>query len=185
MTKTQKTALQKLLPLYGLSTEEGFLNIENVFSKQTPLILEIGFGNGNILIAMAENSKETQFIGIEVYRPGVGTLLNEIHKKELHNIKIFCDDAKLVLTQAIPNHCLDVIQIFFPDPWPKKRHYKRRLIQKDFVALLKAKLKPNGLIHIKTDWEAYAQHILTVMEIAGFQHCASSTAASKAKNFFA
>lgn len=126
-------------------------------------ILEIGFGMGHSLLAMAEQFPQYQFLGVEVYRPGIGSVLNAIHKKQLKNIRLICGDVVPVL-QRIPPHVLDAILIFFPDPWPKKRHHKRRLIQSSFIELISQTLKIGGYLHIATDWQNYAEQIKAVLE---------------------
>ncbi|WP_455220096.1 tRNA (guanosine(46)-N7)-methyltransferase TrmB, partial [Kaarinaea lacus] len=128
-----------------------------------PTIVEIGFGMGDTLATMAMENPDSNFIGIEVHRPGVGSLLATIEEKGISNIRIFCHDAVEVLEQSIPDQSLDGIHIFFPDPWHKKRHHKRRLIQTAFVNLLATKLKPQGQLHIATDWKNYAEWIEEVM----------------------
>jgi len=112
---------------------------------------------------MAEKFPQKFFIGVEVHRPGVGSLLQNIHAKKIENVRVICHDAVEVLKNNIPNKSLDIIQIFFPDPWPKKRHHKRRLIQPEFVQLIRQKLKPGGILHVATDWQNYAEYILEVL----------------------
>ncbi len=126
-------------------------------------ILEIGFGNGKSLLTSAKENPEKNFIGIETHQPGVASVLMGIEKHQIKNIKIFYADAVDVLQKNIPDHSFNVIQIFFPDPWPKRRHNKRRLIQPEFVHLLTQKLKQDGVLHLATDWEDYAMHMMTVL----------------------
>ncbi len=176
MTRAQKQALEELWPLYGLTCEH---TLENCFSNRknvrNPVVLEIGFGMGESLVEMAKLNPNKNFIGVDVHRPGVGSCLQNIHREQLANLKLFCDDVNDVLTKVIPDHSLDTIQIFFPDPWPKKRHHKRRLIQPNFVTLLHKKLKPNGTLHIATDWENYAEHIQKVVNEFGLFTSLSSS----------
>jgi tRNA (guanine-N7-)-methyltransferase len=163
MTKGQKKAFKELWPKYCLELSQGKIDFAKVFGRDTPLILEIGFGMGQSLLTMAEVHPEQDFIGIEVFRPGVGHLFAELAKQKLTNVRIYCADAIEVLQQCIVDHSLNEILIFFPDPWPKKRHHKRRLIQPEFIALSAKKLKSKGLLHIATDWEDYANHIFNVI----------------------
>jgi len=162
ITPAQKTAFETLLPIYGLPTTR--LDFSDIFKNQLPVFLEIGFGMGQSLAEMAAAFPEINFIGVEVHRPGVGALLQAIHERHLSNIRISSIDAVTLLTEQIPDHSLDKIQIFFPDPWHKKRHHKRRLIQPAFIQLVYQKLKPQGILHIATDWQDYADHITAVMD---------------------
>jgi len=164
MTKGQINAIAELWTDYGVDLDDKLLNLDTLFGQDAPTILEIGFGNGLSLAEMAEREPESNFFGIEVHKPGVGSLLVQVKKRELKNIRVSNDDAVDVLSQQIPDQSLDRIQIFFPDPWHKKRHHKRRLIQPDFVATLVKKLKPNGVLHVATDWQNYAEHILQTLE---------------------
>ena len=163
ITPAQQLALQELWPRYGIELGEQQLDFSSLFPIARPLVLEIGFGMGQSLAEQASAHPEYNFLGIEVHQPGVGSLLHKIKTKELSNIRIICADAVDVLKQMIPDQSLFKIQIFFPDPWPKKRHHKRRLIQPAFVHLLAQKLKPNGMIHLATDWEEYAQQMFAVL----------------------
>lgn len=126
-------------------------------------VVELGFGDGASLLQMAEQAPDTQFIGFEVYRSGVGNLLNKLEHAGVHNLRVCMEDAQAVLEERMNDGSLDVIQIFFPDPWPKKRHHKRRLIQPAFVEILCRKLKTGGLLHVATDWAHYAEHVLDVL----------------------
>ncbi len=163
MTEGQRRALESLWPRFGLDVEDGLIDPIAIFGIQAPLTIEIGFGMGASLIEMAATAPERHFIGIEVHPPGVGHLLIEAAEKNLTNLRVFNDDGVPVLTNAIPCDCADVIQIFFPDPWHKKRHHKRRLISREFAELLVSRLKPGGVIHIATDWAPYATSIREVM----------------------
>ena len=142
---------------------DGMINYSAVFQREAPHILEIGFGSGFSLLATAKANPTQDFIGIETHRPGIGTLMLNMQLQEVSNIRIYYDDAVQVLLQCIPDHSLDVIQIFFPDPWPKRRHHKRRLIQTEFVNLLVTKLKSKGTLHLATDWEDYAKQMMRVL----------------------
>jgi tRNA (guanine-N7-)-methyltransferase len=174
LTKGQQRALDELYPRYGLSPSAGeTLDFAAIFNNQQPVLLEIGFGNGQTLTSMASAQPENNFLGIEVHRPGVGNALLQIEKLALSNVRVICEDAVEVLKQHIPDHSLAAVYIFFPDPWHKKRHHKRRLVQVDFINLLKQKLSSGGRLHMATDWEAYAQHMLHVMsEVEGFTNLA-------------
>ncbi len=163
LTPGQQKALKRLWPKYGLSVERE-LRPAAVFGRSAPLTLEVGFGNGASLAAMAANEPESDFIGIEVHRPGVGRLLRQLEQQGLGNVRVFCQDAVEVLEQRIPDASLQRVLLLFPDPWPKKKHHKRRIVQADFVALVARRLKPGGLFHLATDWQAYAEQMLAVME---------------------
>ena len=163
MTKGQINAIDQLWPSYGVDLTDGELDLESLFDRSAYTILEIGFGNGLSLADMAEAAPEQNFFGVEVHQPGVGSLLVQVKKRGLENVRVSNSDAVDVLQQQIADASLDRVQIFFPDPWHKKRHNKRRLIQPDFVNTLLSKLKPNGVIHVATDWEHYAEHILEVL----------------------
>ena len=171
LTPGQQRALDEIWPRFGLDFEAAF-DAAGAFGRTAPLTLEIGFGNGASLAQMAANEPDTDFIGIEVHRPGVGHLLLELESRELTNVRIFCHDAVEVLERRIPDHCLDRALLFFPDPWPKKKHHKRRILQPGFTSLIAAKLKPGGIFHMATDWQPYAEHMLEVMEAsAAFSNC--------------
>lgn len=165
LTPGQQKALDTLWPRYGLSAQR-HLDPVGVFGRQGPLTLEIGFGNGDSLAAMATQEPETDFVGIEVHRPGVGRLLRQIEQRELTNVRIFSHDAVEVLSRCIDDHSLDRILLFFPDPWPKKKHHKRRIVQHGFVQLVARKLKPGGIFHMATDWQPYAEHMMEVMQVS-------------------
>ena len=167
----QQNALQRLWPHYGLSPDE-CLDPAAAFGRSAPLTLEIGFGNGASLAAMAAAAPDRDFIGIEVHRPGVGQLLNALEAGRLDNVRVFCHDAVEVLNHCIDDHSLDRVLLLFPDPWPKKKHHKRRIVQPAFVALLAHKLKAGGLLHMATDWQPYAEHMQAVMAISRtFRDC--------------
>lgn len=160
ITPAQTQALEKLFNIYGIDSDQ-------MIPLSDPTIVEIGFGMGQSLLEQASNNPHKNYIGIEVHRPGIGSLLLNIEKAGIKNLNIFNKDAIEVLNQNIADHVLDTVQIFFPDPWPKKRHHKRRLIQPEFLKLIYKKLKPNGLLHIATDWENYMEHILEVIHLSG------------------
>ncbi|MDD5034203.1 MAG: tRNA (guanosine(46)-N7)-methyltransferase TrmB [Methylococcaceae bacterium] len=162
ITLAQNGALEKLWPVYGLTPEQPF-EPRLAFGREAPLILEIGFGNGESLARMAAASPEKNFLGIEVHRPGVGHLLIKIEELGLENVRIYCADAMEILQTRIANGSLAGMQVFFPDPWHKKRHHKRRLVNAEFIRLVSDKLAPGGILHCATDWEDYARQMLEVM----------------------
>ncbi|MGQ8365460.1 tRNA (guanosine(46)-N7)-methyltransferase TrmB [Glaciecola sp. 1036] len=164
LTKAQAKALEDHWPTMGLSVDMGMLDFTQVFEREAPTVLEIGFGMGTSLVEMAENAKDMNFIGIEVHRPGVGSCLAEAAEKGLTNLKVFEHDAIEVLAKCIPDESLQRLQLFFPDPWHKKRHHKRRIVQSEFVENVRKKLKLGGELHMATDWEPYAEHMIEVMQ---------------------
>lgn len=163
MTVGQQNAIDQLWPKFGVEPSNLPLNMNDLFGRDAATILEIGFGNGLSLVEMAEAFPAQNFFGIEVHKPGVGSLLVQVKKRGLKNVRVSDNDAVDVLAQQIPENSLQRAQLFFPDPWHKKRHHKRRLIQRDFINGLAGKLQPGGVIHVATDWEDYAEHILNVM----------------------
>lgn len=173
MTRGQQRALAELFPRYGIQAVDEQLDLHQVFGRTAPCYLEIGFGNGGNLQAMAQQHPERNYLGIEVHRPGVGNLLLQIEQHSIENIRVICADAVAVLKNNIPPASLDAVYIFFPDPWHKRRHHKRRLVQVGFVELLRERLKPGGVLHMATDWEDYAWHMLAVMQqVSGFVNTA-------------
>jgi tRNA (guanine-N7-)-methyltransferase len=170
MTVAQKRALQTLLPVYGIEYRPVQLDLDEVFGRNAQRIMEIGFGNGELLVSMAADNPDKDFIGIEVHEPGVGHCLLAVQEQSLTNVRIMCHDAIEVLKHQIPDRSLQAVNLFFPDPWPKKRHHKRRIIQPDFVDLLRQKMAIGGLLHTATDWNEYAEHIkATIAANKGFQ----------------
>jgi tRNA (guanine-N7-)-methyltransferase len=163
MTQVQRQALDDHWQRWGLEYGGGELEYDAVFGRSGPLVLEIGFGMGQSLIATAAARPETNFIGIEVHKPGVGKLMHSMEARGVDNIRVYCHDAVEILRDCISDASVDTVQIFFPDPWHKKRHNKRRLIQTAFVALLIRKLKPGGIVHLATDWEDYAHQMMDVL----------------------
>ncbi|WP_417664399.1 tRNA (guanosine(46)-N7)-methyltransferase TrmB [Pseudidiomarina donghaiensis] len=166
LTKGQAAALERTWPRMGLTHEQGLLDLDTVFGRQAPTVLEIGFGMGKSLVAMAKAAPEKNFIGIEVHRPGVGACLMDAEEANLTNLRVYEHDAVEVLRDCIADNSLATVQVFFPDPWHKKRHHKRRLIQPEFVEALRNKLAVGGVLHLATDWENYAEHMLEVMSTA-------------------
>lgn len=172
MTPAQKRALEALWPRYGVEPGQQ-INFAELFGRDCEVVLEIGFGNGESLAAMADTNPDKCYLGVEVHRPGVGNLLLTIERLDLDNVRISKTDSVELLTEQVPDASLSAVQIYFPDPWPKARHHKRRLVQPEFVQLLRRKLVPGGSIHLATDWENYAEHMLEVMESAeGFENTA-------------
>ncbi len=161
MSDSQRRAVDELYPLYGL-TFPPVPNWAELFPHCERSVLEIGFGNGEATIEIAQNRPETGFIGLEVHTPGVGQLLREIHRRGLTNLKVLRHDAVDVV-KALPRESLDGYHVFFPDPWPKKRHHKRRLLQRPFLQEMIATLKPGGILYIATDWEEYAEEVLAAL----------------------
>lgn len=173
MTPGQKRALEVLWPKYGIDPGAGPLDLDAQFGRSAPRYVEIGFGMGSSLLEMAAAHPENDYLGIEVHRPGVGTLLINVEKQDIDNLRVICADAVEVLKNTIPDHSLDGINLFFPDPWHKKKHHKRRILQPAFVSLIAEKLKPGGCFHMATDWEEYAQQMMEVMNQApGFRNLA-------------
>lgn len=166
LTSSQENALATQWPHFGLDAQNGLIDPAQVFGRRAPLVMEIGFGMGDSLLTMASGNPERDFIGVEVHKPGVGRLLHEIAEKRLHNLRVYRHDAKEILRDCIADDSLDCIQIFFPDPWHKKRHNKRRLIQSEFIEQLRPKLKIGGTLHMATDWVPYAEHMMEVMNDA-------------------
>lgn len=163
MTTAQQQAFQELWPQFGVLHQEGLIDLAALFGREAKVTLEIGFGSGQSLLELAKQHPEQNFIGIETYKPGIGSLLLGMQLQQLRNIRIFYADAVEVLNQCIPANSLDTIQLFFPDPWQKRKHHKRRLIQTEFVNVVTQKLKPQGLLHLATDWEDYAKHMVKVL----------------------
>ena len=164
ITEAQQRALAQLWPKYGIEFAPAPLAAGALYRRDAPRTLEIGFGNGENLAALAQAHPERDFLGVEVHRPGVGRLLHALESQQLTNVRLICHDAVEVLAQQIPAQWLQEILVFFPDPWPKKRHHKRRLIQGAFAELLAERLAPGGLLRIATDWQPYALEMLTTLE---------------------
>ncbi len=162
LTAAQARALQRLWPRYGIEPEALPETLDRL-NRLGPVTLEIGFGNGEGLLALATAHPERQYLGIEVYRPGIGRLLQALERQGIANVHVLQVDAAECLPR-IPTAALDEVLVFFPDPWPKKRHHKRRLVQPPFVGELARVLRPGGRLHLATDWEDYARHMLHVVE---------------------
>lgn len=166
ITRAQQRALTELWSRYGIDDASAPLDLPAVFGRGGPVTLEIGFGNGDTLLAAAAAQPESNFLGVEVHRPGVGSLLRKLDKAGLMNVRVAIADAKHVLEACIPDAALAAVYLFFPDPWLKKRHHKRRLVQSGFVDLVRMKLQPGGYFHLATDWWDYAEHMLAVLSRA-------------------
>ena len=163
VSNAQRRAHESLLPVYGVPYTASLLDLDALFRRAAPKILEIGFGMGETTAAIAEAHPDNDYLAIEVHTPGVGSLLKQLAERELRNLRIVQHDAVEVLQSMIAPGSLAGIHVFFPDPWPKKRHHKRRLIQPAFVSLLASRLAAGGYIHLATDWEDYARQMLEVM----------------------
>lgn len=163
ITPSQQRALHELWPRYGVDVEDSVLDLVSLFGRRAPVILEIGFGNGRSLAEIASTNQQQDYIGIDVHRPGVGSLLLQLQESGTNNVRVICNDAVQVLQKNIADKSLDAVLLFFPDPWPKKRHHKRRIVQPDFIELVRTRLKVNGQLHMATDWQDYAEHMLAVM----------------------
>ena len=160
MSPAQTRAFEQLLPRFGLPFQPSPLDFPQIFGRVAPVILEIGFGMGETTAAVAQAHPQHDFVGIEVHAPGVGALLKRIDEAGLTTVRVLRHDAVEVVAQMIAPGTLTGIHVFFPDPWPKKRHHKRRLLQATFVSALAARLAPGGYLHAATDWEEYAHEIL-------------------------
>lgn len=163
MTEGQKRAQADLLPRFGIDYSPGPLDLDAAFGRKAPKILEIGFGMGETTAAIAAVQPENDYLGVEVHAPGVGALLKRIDAGGITNIRIIRHDAVAVLENMIPPGSLAGAHVFFPDPWPKKKHNKRRLVQPPFIALLASRIAPGGHLHLATDWEQYAEQMLAVL----------------------
>ncbi len=167
ITQSQRQALEQLWDAYVLAENQA-IDWNSAFPRegiqQTQRHLDIGFGMGETLWTMAQTHPEHDYLGIEVHKAGVGRVLSQLEKCEIRNVRVCCDDAIRVLSEQLPVHSLDVVYIYFPDPWPKKRHHKRRLIQPEFVKLLAQVLKPDAYLYLATDWQHYAMQMLNVLD---------------------
>ena len=163
MTAGQRQALELGWARWGLDSADGMIDPAAVFGRVAPAIVEVGFGMGASLAEMAQAQPGTDYIGIEVHEPGVGKLLWLCEQQGIDNVRVYREDAVEVLQRCLPPQCLDGVQLYFPDPWPKKKHHKRRLLQDDFAALVASRLRPGGYFHLATDWQPYAEHMMEVL----------------------
>ena len=163
VSNAQRRAHDTLLPKFGIPYAPHPIDLDRAFGRSAPKVAEIGFGMGETTATIAAQHPENDYLGIEVHTPGVGSLLKRIAELNLTNVRIIQHDAVELLQNMIAPEALDAVHIFFPDPWPKKRHHKRRIIQPESVALFAQKLKRGGVLHLATDWEEYAQHMLAVV----------------------
>ncbi len=171
LTASQQRALDELWPTYGIEVDAAPIDITALFGRDAPRVLEIGFGNGDSLATQAAEHPERDFLGIEVHEPGVGHCLIRIRELGISNLRLICHDAVEVLDRQIPAASVDRINLYFPDPWPKKRHHKRRIVQPAFLAACARVLKPGGTLHIATDWANYAEHIDEVLAACDLFSC--------------
>ena len=162
LTQGQQFALDNFWDKYCLDPSKP-MDKRQVFGRDAPLCVEIGFGNGECLAKLAAENPDKNYIGIEVHRPGVGHLIIQLEQQGLQNVRIYCHDAIEILTNNLADNSLSAVHLFFADPWPKKRHHKRRIVQTSFVDLLAKKLESGGYFHAATDWENYAEHMLAVL----------------------
>jgi len=177
MTPGQTSAYQSMMPIYGFDYQKQSLDLSTLFGNNAPVSIEIGFGMGASLAEQASKHPDRNYIGIEVHRPGVGSLLVKMKELGLTNIRVISHDAVEVIADMIPDSSIELVQLFFPDPWHKKRHHKRRIVNSDFVKLLASKIKIGGHFHMATDWQNYAEQMLAVMTDAamtdsyGWKNC--------------
>ncbi|MBN2689924.1 MAG: tRNA (guanosine(46)-N7)-methyltransferase TrmB [Gammaproteobacteria bacterium] len=164
MSTAQKRALENLWHKYAIDLNDSLLDFTKLFDNQNPVILEIGFGMGDNLLSLAESHAEQNFIGVDVHKPGVASVLRCIEEQQLSNIRLYGDDVVEFLQRAVVDASLDAVLIFFPDPWPKRRHRKRRLMNEKFISILARVLKPKGSLYFATDWQYYAEEVLHIME---------------------
>lgn len=174
LTKGQQGGLDRQWPRMGLELSDEPLDLATVFGRDAHVVFEIGYGMGQSLVQMAHAAPEKDFIGVEVHLPGVGSLLSMAEDAGVTNLRTFKDDAIEVL-KRIPDNSIDTVQLFFPDPWHKKKHHKRRIVQPEFAQTLRRILKVGGVFHMATDWEQYKEHMLEVMDVAeGYENIAGT-----------
>jgi tRNA (guanine-N7-)-methyltransferase len=182
-TPAQQRALDELLPRFGIEYRQETIDARAIFGREAPLVLEIGSGMGETTAAIAAGRPDTDFIAVEVHGPGVGSLLKRIDEQRLKNLRVIRHDAVEVLGHMIADGALAGIHLFFPDPWPKKRHHKRRLLQPAFAALAARKLAPGGYLHAATDWQDYAEQMLAVLTGEPDLVCVADAAARPSTKF--
>ena len=184
LTKAQERALNDHWQTMGLNHSDGLIDVSALFGNEQAVVLEIGFGMGKSLVEMAKAAPELNFIGVEVHKPGVGACIALAIEEGVENLKVFEHDAIEVLADCIPENSLTTVQLFFPDPWHKKKHHKRRIVQPDFITLVYNKLKPEGIFHLATDWQDYADYMLQTMDNApGFTNLAGVGNVSSKPNY--
>ena len=167
--------MEELFPRFGIAAGETRLEFDTIFGRTAPRIIEIGFGNGETLAEIAKNHPENDYLGIEVHRPGVGHLLQLIEVQGITNLRVMNEDAVEILEQQVPDENLEALYLFFPDPWHKKKHHKRRQVQPAWAQLVRRKLKLGGRLHMATDWQNYAEHMLKVLsEAEGFRNTSAT-----------
>lgn len=177
ITVGQRRALDTLLPRYGIEYREETLDLDAVFGRTAQRVLDIGFGDGGALVTTAARYPNVDYLGVEVHEPGIGHLLVMLERAALRNVRVVAKDAVDVIGHMLPDGSFDAVNLFFPDPWPKKRHHKRRLVQPEFVAAVARVLMPGGLFHIATDWSNYAEYIGDVLRRSpAFDEIAAATA---------
>ncbi|REL34711.1 tRNA (guanosine(46)-N7)-methyltransferase TrmB [Thalassotalea euphylliae] len=175
LTKGQAHALDNHWQDMGLDHQDGMLDYAQIFGNDNPVVLEIGFGMGKSLVEMAKNAPELNYIGVEVHRPGVGACIGLAVEQEANNLKVYEHDAIEILADCIPDNSLTTVQLFFPDPWHKKKHHKRRIVKPEFVETIRQKLKVGGVFHMATDWENYAECMLEDMQSApGYENLSAT-----------
>ncbi|NQZ21141.1 MAG: tRNA (guanosine(46)-N7)-methyltransferase TrmB [Colwellia sp.] len=173
LTKGQASALEQFWATMGLNYQDGMIDFAKLFNNSNPVVLEIGFGMGKSLVEMAKSSPELNFVGVEVHKPGVGACISLAQEEGVDNLKVFEHDAIEVLADCIPNSSLTTVQLFFPDPWHKKKHHKRRIVSLEFVETIRQKLQNGGVFHMATDWENYAECMIEDMNSApGYENLA-------------
>jgi tRNA (guanine-N7-)-methyltransferase len=172
MTASQQKALDDLWPIYGVEFDAQPLAVERIFGRAAPIVFEIGFGNGDSLVQLASDDPSSNFLGIEVHDPGIGHCMIAARAAAVENLRIIAHDAIEVLEKQVAPGSLARINLYFPDPWPKKRHHKRRIVQPSFLELCASRLESGASLHIATDWENYAQHIDDVLEESALFNCA-------------
>ena len=164
LTPSQEKAITTQWPLFGIDKGDSTLDFAELFGNEAPVTLEIGYGMGGSLAEMAMADPERNFVGIEVHAPGIGNLLKLIEEHDIQNLRLLDDDAVEVLKHRITDQSLERVHLYFPDPWHKKKHHKRRIVKEDFLVLLASKLQDNGIFHMATDWQDYAEHMAEVMQ---------------------
>lgn len=175
MTPGQTLAYETMMPTYGFDYQKQILDFSALFGNDGPVSIEIGFGMGASLVEQAQCHPERNYIGIEVHRPGVGSLLVKMKEAGINNIRVISHDAVEVLNDMVSDKSIELLQLFFPDPWHKRKHHKRRIVNPEFVQLLHRKVKTNGHFHMATDWQNYAEHMLKVMQADdGWENCSAN-----------